>query len=316
MILGMPKGGERFHYHGGLKRAVIRGAVIGGLVGLAVLPPIANRDVIALASSLDKDSPSCAEGVSPSSTEGYPYDAIAVLGAGMTNDANGNIVPSKFETRRLYAAAVLWLTHTAPNIVLLDGHQSPDVDTNINKIKLQEIVRHLSGYTVEIPLSAIQVETESLNTTENAQQMKLIAEKNNWKKIAVDTDEFHIMRAVLNFCINNMAVTGFPVEDVMAEWAPYVEDQINSVNRFSSGQVKRQMKELQGLLDLIYTRGQGSVIRKHLIVGDTSSDDGNDTDKPTQGHGYPRPDTVSRIIFPRRKMDIYNQRVKPRLHRA
>lgn len=315
MILGMPKGGERFHYHGGLKRAIIRGAVIGGLVGLAVLPPIANRDVIALASGLDKSSPSCAEGVSPSNTEGYPYDAIAVLGAGMTNDVNGNIVPSKFETRRLYAAAVLWLTHTAPNIVLLDGHQSPDVDPNINKIKLQEIVRHLSGYTVEIPLSAIQVETESLNTTENARQMKILAEKNNWKKIAVDTDEFHIMRAVLNFCISNMAVTGFPVEDVMAEWAPYVEEQINSVNRFSPGQVKRQMKELQGLLDLIYTRGQGSVIRKHLINGSNSDDPANE-EQPTQNDRYPQPDTTSRIIFPRRKMDIYNQRVKPKLLRT
>lgn len=311
----MPKGGERLHYYSGLRNAAIRGAVIGGLVGLAVLPPIANRDIIALASGMDKDTPSCTEGVSPSNTEGYPYDAIAMLGAGMTNDVNGNVIPSKFETRRLYAAAILWLTHTAPHIVLLDGYQGPDADPNINKIKLQEIVRHLSGYTVEIPSSAIEVETQSLNTTENAQQMRILAEKNNWKKIAVDTDQFHIMRAVLNFCINNMSATGFPVEDVMTEWAPYIEEQINSVNGFSPGHVRRQMKELQGLLDLIYTRGQGSVIRKHLVTGDTS-DDGSDTDQPAQDSRYPRLDTVSRIVFPRKKMDVYNQRVKPGLLRA
>lgn len=310
----MPKRAEHGHHYRGLRSAIIRGTVIGGLVGLAVLPPIANRDIVVLASGLDKDTPSCADGVSPSNTEGYPYDVIAVPGAGMTNDVNGNIIPSKFETRRLYAAAILWLTHTAPHIVLLDGYQGPDADPNINKIKLQEIVRHLSGYTVEIPLSAIEVETESLNTTENARQMRILAEKNNWKKIAVETDQFHIMRAVLNFCISNMSVTGFPVEDVVTQWAPYIEDQINSVNRFSPGQVKRQMKELEGLLDLIYTRGQGSVIRKHLIK-DGESDDVNDTHQPTQKNKHPRPDAISGIIFPRKKMDMYHQRVKPQLHR-
>lgn len=314
MILGMPKRAEHAHHYRGLGSAIIRGAVIGGLVGLAVLPPIANRDIVGLATGLDRGSPSCADGISPSNTEGYPYDVIAVLGAGMTNDVNGYVIPSKFETRRLYAAAILWLTHTAPHIVLLDGYQGPDADPNINKIKLQEIVRHLSGYTVEIPLSAIEVETESLNTTENARQMKLIAEQNNWKKIAVDTDQFHIMRAVLNFCINNMSVTGFPVEDVVTQWAPHIEEQINSVNRFSPGYVKRQMKELEGLLDLIYTRGQGSVIRKHLINGDTS-DDVDDADQPTQKNKHSQADTISGVIFPRKKMDIYHQRVKPQLLR-
>ncbi|MFZ3010817.1 MAG: YdcF family protein [Microgenomates group bacterium] len=309
----MSKRGERGHYYGGLRSAVIRGTIIGSLVGLAVLPPIANKDVVVLASGLDRDTPSCADGVNPSNTEGYPYDAIAVLGAGMTSDVNGNVFPGKFETRRLYAAAILWLTHTAPHIVLLDGYLGPDVDPNINKIKLQEIVRHLSGYTVEIPLSAIEVESESLNTTENARQMKLIAEQNNWKKIAVDTDQFHIMRAVLNFCINNMSVTGFPVEDVVTQWAPHIEDQINSVNRFSPGYVKRQMKELEGLLDLIYTRGQGSVIRKHLIQED-KSDDVDATDQSTPKK-HPQPDAISGVIFPRKKMDIYHQRVKPQLYK-
>lgn len=315
MIFGMVKNREHRSYNPGLQGlsgAIRKGAIIGGLLGLVVLPLVTNRDVISMASGMDNKRPSCAEGVNPSNTEGYPFDAIAVPGGGMTKDINGIDIPGKFETRRLYAAAILWLTHQAPHIVLLDGYQK-DVDPNITKTKLQEIVRHLSGYTVEIPWSAIEVESTSLNTTENAREMKKIAEKNNWKKIAVDTDQFHIMRAVLNFCISGMSSTGFPVEDVMSEWAPYIEDQINSVNRFSSGRVKRQMKELEGLLDLIYTRGEGSVIRKHLIKDDASDDAENSMEQlpPT-----PSSPTSGTIYNRHRKMDVYTQRVRPQSLRS
>lgn len=264
---------DKGHHLRGLPRVIYKSLILGSLIGLAVLPPIANRDVVEANREWHiNNKADCAQGVEPSNTEGYPFDVIAVPGGGMTIDKNGNMIPGKLETRRLYAAAILWLTHQAPHIVLLDGYQGLEADPNIDKVRLQEIVRQLSGYTVEIPWSAIEVETESLNTTENAREMKKIAEKNNWKKIAVDTDNFHIMRAVMNFCINNMNSTGFPVEEVISEWAPFLEEQINHPNDLSFGSAGRQLKEIYGMLDLIYTRGEGSVWRKHLIKDDRSDD--------------------------------------------
>ena len=57
----------------------------------------------------------------------FPYDTIAVPGAGVVINEDGSAEPNEFEKLRLEAATLAYIYGFAPKIILLDGAMGPQV---------------------------------------------------------------------------------------------------------------------------------------------------------------------------------------------
>lgn len=243
-------GGEKIRF-----RRMLTNAFLLGVMGLALLPPFVHYkttgNIIIAAGGGKVD---CSQMGEPSNTQGFPYDVIAVLGAGDIDSSNS------FETRRLYGAAILWLTGNASKVALLEGE---GVDVAESEKRLRGAVRHLSGYSREIPEDSI-ITKVSVNTAKTAQDMAEMVDIYNWKRVAVVTDNFHLSRSMILFCMNDIQASGYSVEEVVSRWAPIWTDYIQTPNSSPQMQTRRR-KELMGLIDVMYTNGKGSILLKKIF---------------------------------------------------
>jgi hypothetical protein len=247
----------------GFVKNAIRTAWIVGMLGLT-LPPIINADITTrvLSQVVTGKTMVCDQGILPSNKQGAPSDVIIVFGA-------GDIESSKsLEEERLLAALLLYKNKQAPQIVLLDGYTGQGARPAESKIRLQEMAQTLPGGGIEIEGSDIIQVTDLLNTAKSAKEIKKLMEIHHWNKGIAVTNKIHILRALSLLCANSVPVSGSSVEDIISQWMPYV---MNNGKVAPSPEMRARLnKELLGVLDVIYTRGEGSILLKYLNRGDYS----------------------------------------------
>jgi uncharacterized SAM-binding protein YcdF (DUF218 family) len=255
---------NRIERRAGFVKNVVRTAWIVGILGLT-LPPIINADITTrvINQVFTGKTMVCNEGITPSNKKGMPSDVIVVFGA-------GDIESSKsLEEERLLAALLLYKNKQAPQIALLDGYTGQGSRPSQSKIRIQEMAQTLPGGPIEIEGSDIIQVTDLLNTAESAKEVKALMELHHWNKGVAVTNKIHILRALSLLCANGVPVSGSSVEDIVLQWMPYIIN--DSKDQVMSPETKSRLnKELIGVLDVIYTRGEGSILLKYLNRGDYS----------------------------------------------
>src|SRR5688572_684339 len=141
----------------GICRAVRSAVIVGTLWGLTM--PLFNHDTTELVvDSMMGKTPDCSSGEASNSE--YPYDAIVVPSGGVYKVSDGYYRPNFFQRRRLEAAALAFINGYAPEVVLLDGDQGPDVGDYVNKYYLQAQIENLSGGKIILSNDSVYVENE------------------------------------------------------------------------------------------------------------------------------------------------------------
>lgn len=156
----------------------------------------------------------CTDGIKPSNPA-YPVDAIVVLGAGSSRDADGQALPSYLGTIRWDAAARLYARGAAPFIIVANGE-----DAAIEIKYLQSAYRAVTGDDAPIPEKAILVSSPATNTATEAAGVAAIAEDHGIQLVLVDTNYFHRRRATALFCANGVPASSVAAEKVILEDSP------------------------------------------------------------------------------------------------
>jgi len=156
-------------------------------------------------------------GIDPATGEAanskYPYDVIAVPGAGYDKDEHGNYILSADEEGRLNSAAKLYVDGYAPFIILLDGGAAQINGAGTRY--LQRTVEQMSDGKNKLPASSVFTDDSQsdINTATNMQVLQTFMLERGLKKAVLTTDKFHSIRVELlarNYNINSDIVT---VED-------------------------------------------------------------------------------------------------------
>jgi hypothetical protein len=228
----------------------IRNAAITGALLMAVIPPTINHETtLRVWDAAWGTRIGCDYGVEPIDAT-YPYDAIAVPGAGLYFDEKTqNYQPNSFERRRLHAAALGFVNNLSPKIILLDGQLEPGVDPNINRDYLQTEVSKLSHRKVELPDDAVYIDALSINTATNMEELEKLVQDLELNKILIITDQFHSVRSILLVCAKNVNASYKTVEELTAEYEPMKIEEINKPN-IASGMKDRHVKEILEILSL------------------------------------------------------------------
>jgi len=114
-------------------------------------------------------------------------DCIIVLGGGVTN---GGRCPIRVK-QRLDKALELYNKKLADKILLSGKASKTLFNDNFNEAKVMQKYLLEKGF----PKNRIVLEDKSQDTFENAYYSKLIFERNNYKKIILVTNKFHMKRA-------------------------------------------------------------------------------------------------------------------------
>ena len=196
-----------------------------GLIGLQPLIHLANtRRILNYFSGKDVD---CFD---PSKSEnGYPYDAIIVLGGGFGINDEGLPEPAELHQLRLAAGAISYIRGLAPKIVLLDGKIDSGIDPNLDLKFLQDAVYELSLHKLTLPDTDVIVENNSVNTSSNLREYATISETQGYQSALMITNYWHLERAELLSC--NFPVNVFPrsAEDIIIEFDPTLKPVIQSI---------------------------------------------------------------------------------------
>lgn len=199
-----------------------RRIAINGLTAAAVLSPLAyNFDTVArVAHYLATGNPvDCSQ--SPENDAQNPYKSIkgiAVFGAGQYRDPEtGVIMPSKFERRRLDAAAYLYVNMRAlgnnPKVKLLDGVTA---DPTVDKRYIIHQVRLISRGMYELSDEDVVTDGASVDTWSNAQELDGFVDGD----VIGITDAFHGLRAGLYSCKQKRRVRMMTVEEINRLYNP------------------------------------------------------------------------------------------------
>lgn len=159
------------------------------------------------------ESVDCTDGVEPTNGA-YPYDAIVVLGAGQSQDTNGQAEPSYLGTIRLDAAALLYGV-AAPIIIIPNGHGSP-----VEITYLQHAYQAIAGSDTLIPEDAILVGNHAINTAQEMEEVVALAATHDIQLVVVDTNDFHRQRGTLSACANGIAASSVAAEQVIEAHFP------------------------------------------------------------------------------------------------
>lgn len=185
-------------------RRVVRSTLAVSI--LLGLPAINHESTGRVIKALQGEDPSCSSGESVSA--GYPYDVIAVPGAGIYTDGDGNIQLNSIEKGRLQAAARAYISGYAPNILLLNGYDG--LASDLARDYLQKQVVQISKDTKILDDDSIFVDEESINTATNVRYLAgFMAEKSLIKAVLI-TNDFHSDRVVIiscNYGINSGVIT-------------------------------------------------------------------------------------------------------------
>lgn len=189
-------------------RRAAKGIYLAAIAAIALAVPIGNFDnTMRVGEALLANTTGCGDGVGPND-QNYPFDAIAVPGAGVSLETDGSHLPTGDGQTRLRAAAVAFSEGMAPRIILLAGAGDPGIS--------EAYLRKLTDNS-EIPNGAILVEGNSTNTATNMRELRRIVDEHQIKKVAMVTNMYHGLRSVLLSCANGVATFLLPAEDVLAE---------------------------------------------------------------------------------------------------
>ena len=115
-----------------------------------------------------------------------PPTAYVVIGGGLTNDADNNIILNRYSLNRVRAAASAY--HDLPLPMVLSGAESP----------------WLGQWLIEHGIDGLISENASMNTCENA---RFTAKRIPLHHIYLITDSYHMARARRQFALNNINST-------------------------------------------------------------------------------------------------------------
>lgn len=154
-----------------------------------------------LRGSLGRQNPIVAEAALPK------VDAIVVLGGGHYGNwmSRDSVDPDEFKTSRLAAGARAWFAGRAPLIILSGG-------SNGGRHSEAQIMA-LAIAKTGIPASALLLEEESANTSDNARLTAALARKHGVRKVLLVTSTVHMPRASLLFRDAGIDVVPVPVPE-------------------------------------------------------------------------------------------------------
>ena len=127
-------------------------------------------------------------------------DVIVVLGAGLSHDGR----PGYALTRRSLQAAELWQAGYAPTIICTGGI-APNQTTS-EAAGCQRVLNWRG-----VPDSAILLEENSRSTEENAIYSRPLIEANDFQRVLLVSDSFHVFRARYIFASQGIDVRLSPV---------------------------------------------------------------------------------------------------------
>lgn len=216
------------------------------IIGASSLPIMnyqTTKNVIAAEIGIPLDCPK-----PPESVNGiYPFDAVAVLGAGMAIQKDTGLYgPNTFEKGRLTAAALLYLAGYTDTIVLHVGKQKPGVDPHLEVQFLREKVMELSHNTITIPEQAIILETDSVNTASSLQVSKQHIEEHGWGNVLYVSDEFHLAKRIpVIACEYGISGSYLSVEEIYEMYNPEGVQSLRKRNKGKGMAWRKFMEEVK-----------------------------------------------------------------------
>lgn len=194
-----------------IERHFRRMAEIAALTTIFILPLKNYESTTMVIQALSGHKVDCSYG--EAANESYPFDIIAVFGAGTYIDELGNIRLNSSQIRRLQASAVAYAEGYAPEIVLMDGMEDSVLESTRNYLQLA--VNFFSKGKKVLPGESVTLLTGSINTASNAGDLSEYMDLKGMKKVLSITDAFHSQRAEIlacNFGVNTQIKT---VEEIM-----------------------------------------------------------------------------------------------------
>ncbi len=155
------------------------GSTIIIIVLISLFTPLFSRTVVYLLQHLPLPTMT---GAAMSS----PPTAYVVIGGGLTNDANNDIVLNSYSLNRVRTVATAY--HDLPLPVVLSGAEAP----------------WLGQWLIEHGIDGLISENASMNTCENA---RFTAKRIPLNHVYLVTDSYHMARARRQFALNNINST-------------------------------------------------------------------------------------------------------------
>lgn len=180
----------------------------------------------------------------------YPYDAIAVLSAGVTEVVSACSSPKdepKYEmspTAMLRIDAALYAVHLRmTNRIILVGGQGT---ASVSDAKAMNQILHRRAEELKVDLSDTEIieGEKSERTNENLQELKEIAQDHKLGKILLDTNDFHLFNSVFLGTVYDVDVYGFNPEEELSKWNSEYADRIKALKN-SGAYEDAQKKEGQ-----------------------------------------------------------------------
>ena len=210
--------------------------------------------------------------VSPERREAEPYDALIVLGGGLTQDGEGHYQPTTYEDgddfgmlgaeMRVLAAVDLYEAGVATTVVFSTGV------TEKNKAKFGDDVpteasvyaaafqRRLDEASVDSSAPDIILEDRSFSTLSNVEEVMGLVREHGWQRVAVVTSDYHVPRVralydeVLRLYPVGVVIDFISAEEVVTEAHPGEYDDVIAEAYATPEAVKRRESEQNGLLAL------------------------------------------------------------------
>jgi uncharacterized SAM-binding protein YcdF (DUF218 family) len=131
-------------------------------------------------------------------------DAIVVLGGGRLPGIK-DYESGQLKNNRLAAGARIWRAGRAPLIILSGG------GARAGRTEADMMAKAIAG--LDVPASALLLETRSLSTRDNAMFTTELAERRGIRRVLLVTSSLHMPRALLMFQEAGLDVVAFPVSD-------------------------------------------------------------------------------------------------------
>lgn len=171
-------------------------------------------------------------------------DVIVMLGGGATGkttDIDGQGQLQSHSANRLLTTARMYKKTHLP--IIISGGRVFEDSGNEAEIAKRQLI------TLGIPASKILIDSQSLNTEQNAEFTKKIISAHHFKHPVLVTSAFHMKRSVINFSKQGMKVQPYP--------ADYITDKMIALyaNQFvPSGldNTRLALKEYLGILALTF----------------------------------------------------------------
>jgi uncharacterized SAM-binding protein YcdF (DUF218 family) len=145
------------------------------------------------------------------------YDIGIVLGGGMvTNDIRNKRLIFRYNTDRIFQTIALYKTGRISKILISSGEGSL-ISKDNESLLLKEYLNKLN-----IPDSAIIIESKSNNTHQNAKYCYQLLKNNKKSSILLITSAYHMRRALACFKKEGLIVTPYTVDKYVGKRRYYI----------------------------------------------------------------------------------------------